>query len=128
MRYSGEIVVVIECDEWSQSEVASPRQSLGKEIGQMLKAKDEDDAELTLLYPIPQPMKTHIQRLGHFGGDGVVSEPNRNLIIAKNGCGWLRMTHVSQNLPLIDGNASSCKHAGVLRLGTKAQTTGMRVE
>jgi hypothetical protein len=61
MRYSGGIVVVIECDEWSQREMARHRQSLGKEIGQILKAGDEDDAKLTLLNPIPQPMKPHIQ-------------------------------------------------------------------
>jgi hypothetical protein len=124
MRYSGGIVVVIECNEWSQREMARYRQSLGKEIGQILKARDEDDAKLTLLNPIPQPMKPHIQGLGHFGGDGVVGEANRNLIVAKNGCCWLRMTHVGQDLPLIDSNARSCKHAGVFRLGYKRTNYG----
>jgi len=37
--------------------MVSQRQIFGKEIGQILKARDEDDAELTLLNPIPQPMK-----------------------------------------------------------------------
>ncbi len=49
MRYSGGIVVVIECDDRGQREMVSQRQSFGKEIGQILKARDEDDAELTLL-------------------------------------------------------------------------------
>ncbi len=115
MRYSGGIVIVIECDERSQREMARHRQILGKEIGQILKAWDEDDAKLTLLNPIPQPMKPHIQWLGHFGGDGVVGEANRNLIVTKNGCCWLRMTHVA-NTPAYSASA------------TKEQTTGMRVE
>ncbi len=69
-------------------------------------------------------MKAHIQRLEHFGGDGVFGEANRNLIVAKNGCGGLRMIHVGQDLMLIDGNTSSCEHAGVLCLGNEGTDYG----
>ena len=34
------------------------------------------------------------------------------------------MTHVGQNLPLIDGNAGGCKNAGVLRLGYEGADYG----
>ena len=104
--------------------MASHRQSFGKKIGQILQARDENDAKLALLDPVPQPVKPHIQRLGHLGGDGVVGEANRNFIVAKDGGCGLRMTHVGQDLTLIDGNTSSGKHAGIPGLGYEGTDYG----
>ena len=104
--------------------MASNRQGFGKKIGQILQARDEDDAKLALLDPVPQPMEPHIQRLRHFGRDGVVGEAYRHLVIAENsGCG-LRMTHVGEDLPFVDGNPSASKDAGVFRLGDERADYG----
>ncbi len=82
-----------------------------------MQARDEDDAKLALLDPVPEPMESHVQRLRHFGGDGVVGEAYRHFVIAENGGCGLRMTYICQNLPFVDGNPSARKDAGVFRLG-----------
>ena len=59
-----------------------------------------------------------------FGRDGVVGEAYRHLVIAENsGCG-LRMTHVGEDLPFVDGNPSASKDAGVFRLGDERADYG----
>ncbi len=83
--------------------------ALVNKIGQILQARDEDDAKLALLDPVPQPVKPHIQRLGHLGGDSVVGEANRHLVVAENGGCGLRMTHIGQYLPFVDGNSGARK-------------------
>ena len=95
-----------------------------EKIRDVAKTWNEDDAKLTLLNPIPQPMKPHIQGLGHFGGDGVVGEAYRHLVIAENGGCGLRMTHVGEDLPFVDGNPSASKDAGVFRLGDERADYG----
>jgi hypothetical protein len=104
--------------------MASNRQGFGKKIGQVLQARVEDDAKLALLDPVPQPVKPHIQRLGHLGGDSIVGEANRQLVVAENGGCGLRMTHVGKYLLFVDGNSGTRKHAGVFDLCYKRTNYG----
>ena len=70
--------------------MASNRQGFGKKIGQILQARDEDDAKLALLDPVPQPMEPHIQRLRHLGVTVLLARPiatslSQKIVVA--GCG-----------------------------------------
>ena len=106
--------------------MTSDGQSFREEIGNVLKTWNEEDVELMLSDAVPQPVKTHVQRLRHLDIDAVVGEANGNLVVAEDRCRRLGVAHVLKYLPLVGGDASGGKDTGVFGLshkGTDPQLT-----
>ncbi len=73
---------VIEGDVWREELVAGHRQRLREEVRDVLQAWNVFDDELALPHAIPQPVKPHVDGLGHLGGDGVRGKADSALIVA----------------------------------------------
>ena len=96
--------------------MACYRQRLGEKIGNVEEARDKDDPEVALANAVPQPMKAHVQGLGHLQVDAVISEADGDLVVAEY-WGWrLGMPHVGQDLALVCRDASSSEEATILGL------------
>ena len=104
--------------------MTSDGQSFREEIRDVFQAWNKDDAELVLLHAIPQPMKAHIERFRHLQVDAVVGEAYGNLIVAEDRCRRLGVAHISENLPLVGGDAGGGKDSGVLCFGNEGTDDG----
>ena len=89
------------------------RQGFRKEVGVIKQSRDEDDAKMSLLNPVPDPMPAHVNRLGHPEVDAVGRETDSNLIVAEDWGPGLRVAHVLQNSSLVGGDAGLGKGARV---------------
>ena len=58
------------------------REAFGLVISEISRAGDETDTELVLTDTTPDPVKTHINRLRHFGGDSGVGKADSTFIIS----------------------------------------------
>ncbi len=64
-------------------------QRLCKEVRHAVKAADEEDTEVSLADPVPDPVQAHVRGLGHTLGDGVGRDADGHLIVAKQRGGRL---------------------------------------
>jgi hypothetical protein len=93
--------------------MACYRQRLGEKIGNVEEARDKDDPEVALANAVSQPMKAHVQGLGHLQVDAVIGEADGDA----EDWGWrLEMPHVGQNLALVCRDAPSSEEATILGL------------
>ncbi len=96
--------------------MACYKQRLGEKVDNVEEARDKDDPEVALANAVSQPMKAHVQGLGHLQVDAVISEADDDLVVAED-WGWrLGMSHVGQNLALVCRDAPSSEEATILGL------------
>ena len=57
------IIVGIKCTAGGEQFVSCNRQGFRKEVGVILQSRNEDDAKMSLLNPVPDPMPAHVNRL-----------------------------------------------------------------
>ena len=96
--------------------MAGDRQSFGKKICSVAKARHEDDSEVSLPHTVSQPMEAHVKRLRHLESDGVGCETDGDFVIAQEWCWRLGVTHVLQDLAFVGGNACGGEESSVLGL------------
>ena len=58
------------------------REAFGLAISKIPRTGDETNTELVLMDTTTDPVKTHINRLRHFGGDGGVGKADSTFIIS----------------------------------------------
>ena len=92
-------------------------QSLSEKIGNVESPRNEEHAELSLSYPVSQPMEAHVERFGHLQRDASVGQTDGDFVVAKDGRRRLRMTHVVKDLSLVRRDARGGESASVLRFG-----------
>jgi hypothetical protein len=70
------------------------------------------DEKLALTDAIPDPIKSHIDRLGPTLFDGVVGNACSSIVVGLDGCGGLRMTHFFKSDTYGTGIFSVVKESG----------------
>jgi hypothetical protein len=101
------------------------RERLGEKIGDVLETADEKDTNVSLADPVPDPVQAHVSGLGHPLRDGVGSNADSHLVVAKQRGRGLGVAHAGQDFASsVAMRAAEYKSASA----TKEQTTGMRVE
>ncbi len=106
-------------DEGSQDTMMGDRERLGEIVGDVMETTDENDTEVPLADPVPDPMQTHVSDLRHPLRDGVGSNADGHLIVAEQRGGGLGVVHVGQDFAFLCRDAGSGVQAGVLRLRDK---------
>jgi hypothetical protein len=84
--------------------------------------------ELLLSHTINNPVESHVHRLGHLGGNGVVGETHRTFVVTKDWSRRLRVIHVVQDVALGESETSRCEDAGVLCFSHERTNYSIRVE
>ena len=93
-------------DERGQDAVTGNRQRLGTEVRHVVEAVDEEDTEVSLADPVPNPVQAYVRGLGHALGDGVGRDADGHLVVTKQRGGRLRVAHVGQDFTFL------CRDAG----------------
>jgi hypothetical protein len=62
-------------------------QSLSEKIGNVDGPRNEEHAELSLSYPVSQPMEAHVERFGHLQRDASVGQTGGDFVSQKMGVG-----------------------------------------
>ena len=83
------------------------RQGLGKKVGHVVEAADEDDTEVSLADPVSNPVQAHVRGLGHTLRDGVGRDADGHLVVAKQRGGRLGVAHVGQYFAFLCRDAGS---------------------
>ncbi len=92
-------------------------QGLSEKIGNIEGPRNEEHAELSLLYSVSQPMEAHAERFRHLQRDAAIGQTDSDFVVAKYGRRRLRVTHVVEDLSLVRRDARGGESAGVLRFG-----------
>ncbi len=92
-------------------------QGFSEEIDNIVSPRNEEHAELSLLYPVSQPMEAHVERYRHLQRDAAIDQTDSAFVVAKYGRRRLRVTHVVEDLSLVRRDARGGESAGVLRFG-----------
>ena len=92
-------------------------QGLSEEISNIAGPRNEDHAELSLLYPVSQPMEAHVERFRHLQRDAAIGQTDCDFVVAKYGRRRLRVPHIVEDLSLVRRDARGGESAGVLRFG-----------
>ncbi len=82
-------------------------QRLCKEVRHVVKATDEEDTEVSLVDPVPDPVQAHVHGHGHTLGDGVGRDAVGHLVVAKQRGGSLGVAHVGQEFAFLCRDAGS---------------------
>jgi hypothetical protein len=69
---------------------------------------------VSLADPVPGPMQAHVRGLGHSLRDGVSSNANSHLVVAKQQGGGLGVAHVGQDFSFLCRDTGSGVQASVL--------------
>ena len=92
-------------------------QGLSEKIGNIDGPRNEEHAEVSLLYPVSQPMEAHVERFRHLQRDAAIGQTDSDFVVAKYGRRRLRVTHVVEDLSLVRRDARGGESAGVLCFG-----------
>ncbi len=90
------------------------RERLGEEIGDVVETADEKDTKVSLADLVPDPVQAHVSGLGHPLRDGVGSDADSHLVIAKQRDGGLGVAHVGQDFAFLCRNAGGGVQVDVL--------------
>ena len=83
------------------------RQGLRKKVGHVVEAADEEDTEVSLADPVPDPVQAHVRGFGHTLGDGVGRDADGHLVVAKQRGVRLGVAHVGQDFAFLCRDAGS---------------------
>ena len=103
-------------------------QSLSEKIGNVESPRNEEHAELSLSYPVSQPMEAHVKRLRHLEVDGIGRDTDGNFVVAEK-WGWTLMVVMSSKIwRSLVVMRPAAKRLAYSAFSTNEQTTGIRVE
>ncbi len=104
--------------------MAGDGQSFCKKIRDVAETGNKEDAELMLSDAVPDPVKTHIQRLRHLDVDAVAGKVYGHLVVTEDWCWRLRVSHVVKYLTLVRRDSSGGEDPGVLGFGDERTDDG----
>jgi hypothetical protein len=104
------------------------RERLAEIVGGVVETTDENDTEVSLTDPVPDPMQAHVSDLRHPLRDGVGSNADDHLVVAKQRGGGLGVAMLAKILRSSVAMRAAAYMPTYSASATKEQTTGMRVE
>jgi hypothetical protein len=104
------------------------RERLGEEIGDVVETADKKDTKVYSADAVPDLVQAHVSGLGHPLRDGVGSNADSHLVVAKQRGGGVGVAHVGQDFAFLCRDAGGGDKPAYSASATKEQITGMRVE
>ena len=95
-------------DDWDNKDAMTGNgKRLREEVRHVVQAANEEDTEVSLADPVPDPVQAHVRGLGQSLGDGVGRDADGHLVVAKQRGGRLGVAHVGQDFAFLCRDAGS---------------------